>query len=950
MRKKNSEFTKIILICLFLMLLSGCGKQKNTYEVNFVSVGEGYAVEIVKGESKWNNLETGVFGVQVSYDDFDNVSEIEYAYYKEYSEVNEGFIAIAEITTEDGSVFRTEDSYRISEEGVEIVRNFEVLEGGDAQGFMTYYPIRDVQTGEVLSREWFAPGAYYGNEQCNFWGSGIKFGYSKNAVANVDNLSAPIMANYYNGIAMSITDRTRGYRETIVDDAWATTSSIMVDEVFNIPGIGLKGVGDNEKMQVEMYHCYPTPTHNYINLYPFVYNYRMLPITEGLYRETAFEIKIDEYEDFDAAIENLWNEVYEEYAVVEYRYTPLEVYEVLTEHVYNSHAVINGIPQYMTETDHFCSESGFLYRNTDLASLMISAGYRLNKPEYIEQATELIDFHVDKDLMVDNVVYEMERSETEGVMAVLEAYKTHLEHGVNKSDWLAYVLEKTEQKREVADAMNIPLFLMVAEYTKDNSLVELSAEILEHYEENHEKYFYEGAIMNPAADIIPSRESAMIFIDVYLKMYEMTGEKKYLEMSEKCAIYTESNMILQNIEMEAKGSTGYEASDTGRYREIGMLGNSQVKPYGLSWISGQTGSADNYLAYAVPTFIRLSEVTGNQGYKEFADYTMTNTMLYVNMGDKDWIMDDIRHSTGYGFQNEYFGIAASSDSESSGRGTMHMSNLAWNMFVILYGLDFIADYDENFFTDLPTYDTAVLKYAESTSNENSLYRAYNAVDKRNKTAWKPASDDSERKLTILLGEFIQVEKIEVKATGEYKTSISMDGEIYTEVDANAVDDMCRYVCVEVAEGVSVNNVSVLGNPVVSKNYAIDSEVTVQGVPIKEMTDWDYSTVWRSTKQTDTITVDLGKICAVTEISMLFNININFSGQEYISSVDDIYYQYLIECSPDGENWNDYVDRSNNTEAKALYSEDEFVRARYFRITAKASSGTLTLNELKVYGK
>lgn len=53
-----------------------------------------------------------------------------------------------------------------------------------------------------------------------------------------------------------------------------------------------------------------------------------------------------------------------------------------------------------------------------------------------------------------------------------------------------------------------------------------------------------------------------------------------------------------------------------------------------------------------------------------------------------------------------------------------------------------------------------------------------------------------------------------------------------------------------------------------------------GAPVETMSDWNYDTVWRSSKQTDTINVDLGKIYGITEVSMLFNVNVNFSGQDY----------------------------------------------------------------------
>ena len=164
-----------------------------------------------------------------------------------------------------------------------------------------------------------------------------------------------------------------------------------------------------------------------------------------------------------------------------------------------------------------------------------------------------------------------------------------------------------------------------------------------------------------------------------------------------------------------------------------------------------------------------------------------------------------------------------------------------------------------------------------------------------------------------------------------------------------MDGIYRYVRVQVSEGGLVKDLKVIGNPVVAKNYALGAQVTVMGAPVETMSDWNYDTVWRSSKQTDTINVDLGKIYGITEVSMLFNVNVNFSGQDYVSSVNNIPYSYKIEYSATGDEWFTYIDRSSTPFVSAVYKENVYVRARYFRITATAGTGNLTMNELKISG-
>lgn len=953
----------LIVSCMFFQtaLLCACKQTETTenYEVAFVELEDGYAVQIKKGETVWDNIQTGVFGVRVAYDNISEVSDVEYAYYQSYALIDGGYEASSFVIADDGSKYQAKDTFKISNTGVEVVRTFTVTEEGSALGFTTYFPLRDKNEGSVEDREWFAPGNYYGNDDYNFSGVGIKTGFCEEAIIAADNMSAPVVANYNDKETFSIIDRTKGYRETVVADYDAKTSWVLIDESINLPGIGLKNVYEGAQTYVEMYHTYPSETYNYINTRPFTHNYRMLPVKEGLSREIAFEVTIDGYSDFQSAVDGTWRDAYEDYSVIDYRYTPRAVYEALAKNLYASYGYLNSVPQYMVNTDHPLAESGFLYRNVDLAYLMTCAGYRLNKPEYIEQATELIDFHIKKDLIA-NSINDVERAEAEGILAVLDAYKVHLKNGVDKIDWLAFVIKATKQKAELNHPMDIPLYLAVAEYIKDDSYIEKSAQILKEYEERHSDFYYEGAIVNPSMEAIPNRESGMIYLNIYLKMYELTGENHYLEKAKQCETYIESNMIIQSIAWEAVDSTGYETMPDGRFREIG-LGNSQVKTYGLSWISGQTASVDNMTAYSVPDLLKLYNFTKNERYKEFADYLVVNSSLYVNMGDKNWLMDDFRHSSGVGFQNEYFGLAPTTDVVAGSRGSMHASNLGWNMFVVFYSLECYAEYDENFFAQaLKAYDTSVLKTVNASSELNSIYRSYNAVDKNSESYWKPAKEDDNKQITIDLGEYVTVQKISMKSIGVNKATLfgSTDGVSFTKLDENFISEkdvngIYRYIriqLVDVEADVGIGDIDVIGNPIVGTNYALDAKTTVSGVEIKEMTDWNYSTMWQSSKNSDVILVDLGSIKTITEVSMTFKNNLSFIGQDYIQlPVSEVNYSYIIEYSNTGDNWKTYVDKADDPKMLAVYKETKLVKARYFRITATTSRGNLSMTELKILG-
>ena len=76
----------------------------------------------------------------------------------------------------------------------------------------------------------------------------------------------------------------------------------------------------------------------------------------------------------------------------------------------------------------------------------------------------------------------------------------------------------------------------------------------------------------------------------------------------------------------------------------------------------------------------------------------------------------------------------------------------------------------------------------------------------------------------------------------------------------------------------------------------------------------------------------------------------FIGQDFVSlPVNVVNYSYKIEYSNTGDNWKTYVDRTNEPKMLAVYREQVYVKARYFKITATSSRGNVSMAELKILG-
>ena len=945
-----------------ILPLSSCAKDSGKMKLEFIGSEGEKTAKFSLGKEEWSGVE-GAFGIRLSYDDVANVSDTEYVKYSSVEKVGETYIAKAIITTEDGSEFAVEDAYTEREGDFEIVRDFQVVKAGSAQGFMTYYPLQNNRYKAAEDRLWFSPSNYYGNTDITFTGTGVKSGFYEESTVTADMVSTPVVLNYLDGYAFSIMDKTEGMRETISADATAEYNTIYVNENLNIPGIGLKNTETEKGMTVTMYHAYPCNTHNYLNIRPYTNNYRMLPIREGLARQTGFVVSLKKDKNFDNAIQDSWRKSYDAYAVKDTRYAPYEVFKACAEYVDRSFDVVGGIPQYMTKTDHYYPESGFLYRNADLGYLMLRSADILGNDAMRERAIRVIDSQVENDYIDENITHEFDRSTAEGLENLLDAYVYLKEKGTDKRNWLAYLLGKVEACSERESRMYLPFLIKAGKVFHTNEYYELAIDKVADLEEAHNRYEFTDAIVNFTGTSMVEREAAMIYFKLYLELYDYTKDTKYLDLAKKAAFVCESYTMIQAVSLETFDGTGYEYKPEldNRFREYGGLGNSQVMPYGLSFITGQTSSTDIFIIWCAENFRELSEITKDDYYADFSEYLLSNCLLTINMGDKNWLMDDIRYSQGKGFMNEYVGIGASTDPVSAGRGSMHISNLAWNEYVVLYALLQENDRNPEFFKREATdFDLAANKYVHASSQKNGAYRAYNATDKTETTAWSPAADDQAPSLTVDLNELAQLSSVSIKSknTTSFDVLISADGINFTPALQNTkeggnLSDVARYVRLEIKNyngNSSVEDFKIMGKPVVGQDVAPSASITTDGGQdnISAVNDQNYSTVWHSDKNSCVVTLDLGEEKEIVETVIMFDLDVTFINQDQIQPPATLkQYSYKVEVSSDGENWTVFADRSQSPLCRAVFSDKNYSRAKYVRLTAQTTGTKISITDFKI---
>ena len=849
----------------------------------------------------------GALGVRVAYDTVDNVSEILYAHYESVVELDGGFLATARVTTPNKSVIVAADTLKTSGTKLDVSRSITVEEAGEGDlGFMTYFPLENSVEKKAEEYEWFCPSNYYGNDSYTFSGAGVKTGFTgEQSIVTADNMGAPVLAAFDGKTSFSLMDKTAGMRETSGEDLGVRVNRIVVDERLNMPGIGLCNTDGTDGTHAGIFHAYPAYSYNYIAIFPFHTQYRMLPVTEDLTREVAFEIeRSGEYENLAAAATDAWRKSYAHYAVTDKRYAATDVKDTLLRNVNNSFGVSGGMPQYMINADHFEPESGFLYRNADLAWLLLAEGRRTLNESYVNNALAVLNSQVAAGRLDENLIFggntqHYNRASSDALVSLIWAYKTELSYGIKHNDWLNYLLRRADAHMDSRNWMDVNFFTELAKLTGAGLFIEKAAELAESVIGEHKKFIFKGAITNPAADPIVDRESGILAMRGYIDLYELTGQAKWLDMAETAALFVESMHQIQPINLEPFDCTGVESDITSHPTNQGYLGNGRVMPYGLSYISGQTTSADLAGVLAAPDFYRLYKYTRDEHYYDFYDYVTYNATLYVNMGDKVGMMDDVVHSTGLGFINEYIGLAVGDDPAVYRRGSMHDSNIAWVPFAIL------QNYER-------TYQ--ILKEPDSKDSRivagDDIRRGYNLA--KNKYVTETAEG-----YIFDLNEYCNVET--VKGLSGQSVRFSKDGETFFagEGAEGTAAKRVRYVQI-LTETELPENLEIIGLPLTYEVLSYGAGVTENGGgnnPAGAVDAHNYVTSY-TPKAGCSITLDFGSAKEIYQAVVRFK------------TLHD--FKFVVEVSSNGEQWTTFA---SFVGAKTLYAQNGYASGvRYVRLT------------------
>jgi hypothetical protein len=301
------------------------------------------------------------------------------------------------------------------------------------------------------------------------------------------------------------------------------------------------------------------------------------------------------------------------------------------------------------------------------------------------------------------------RNATEDMRVLMRAYRREKAQGREHPEWFNWVKQYVDwlipQQRadgsfprrwvagsnEVAEPTGtssycpVPLLVIMSEETGDAKYKQAAIRAAEYVWTNFgtRGFFVGGASDNPN---ITDKEAGMLSMEAFLSLYDSTKDSKWLDRAQTAATFAESWIWIWNVPMPL------DADDAQLYWKKG------VPALGFQGITAMnSGSVDEYLDWAVPSYAKLYNLTKDPHYLDVARILLHDTKSMVALPGRQY---DMR---GIGWQQEGWGMGPG----RMGRGVGgHRFWLPWVSANHLYGITGLEEYDPALFKELSSKPAA----------------------------------------------------------------------------------------------------------------------------------------------------------------------------------------------------------------------------------------------------
>jgi hypothetical protein len=301
------------------------------------------------------------------------------------------------------------------------------------------------------------------------------------------------------------------------------------------------------------------------------------------------------------------------------------------------------------------------------------------------------------------------RNATESMRVLMRAYRREKAQGREHPEWFNWVKQYVDwlilQQRadgsfprrwvagsnEVAEPTGtvsyapVPLLVLMTEETGDPKYEQSAIRAADYIWTNFGSrgFFVGGASDNPN---ITDKEAGMLSMEAFLSLYDSTKDTQWLDRAQTAATYAESWIWIWTVPMPLD-ATDAQLNWKKSAPAIGFQGITAMN----------SGSVDEYLDWAVPSYAKLYNLTKDPHYLDVARVLLHDTKSMVALPGREY---DMR---GIGWQQEGWRMGPG----GAGRGVGgHRFWLPWISANHLYGITGLEEYDPALFKLISTKPAA----------------------------------------------------------------------------------------------------------------------------------------------------------------------------------------------------------------------------------------------------
>jgi hypothetical protein len=643
-----------------------------------------------------------------------------------------GIDARSQVAYDAGVVFRFHDLWNVKEEVLSLRRNIEVV-GTAPGGFYSSVVLSVDPSIAWTDINFLAPGALYGDPSYDGERSpgGTQNYAARRFIMREDILAAPLFAlSFNNGSSITLLDPSPRGDTTLEDTKLA--KPIITDPRLQF---GALGAWQTDRNPIEFGFRFPGSSESAGGpaAQPRTMR-RYHPISAGVSHSYRVSFRFGDKESFRDVSRNSWRWAWKTlnppitYIDVE------QMRRILTDQLATEAATIDGrtaIPFVInTLTDekqwnYTMVAMGFVGKDVECADQLLREGDRdktgrgqkmrrtgldiiaslINALPTVPLQGTGYDLATGKPWTGDHQewVAPWLRNATEDMRVLMRAYRREKALGREHPEWMNWVktyvdwliqqqradgsfprrwkpgTNEVEESTGTTSYAPVPLLVIMSEETGDPKYRESAIRAADYVWTNwgNRGLFIGGASDNPN---ITDKEAGMLSMEAFLSLYDATKDPQWLERAQAAANFAESWIWIWNVPMPV------DADDTQLHWKKG------VPALGFQGITAaNSGSVDEYLDWAVPSYAKLYTLTKDPHYLEVARLLLHDTKSMVALPGRQFDMK------GIGWQQEGWRMGPG----GQGRGVGgHRFWLPWITANHLYGITGLEEYDPALFKQL----------------------------------------------------------------------------------------------------------------------------------------------------------------------------------------------------------------------------------------------------------